>query len=108
MKFGNYKTQKIHSICLPFFEKSPFGKNFCWKKPVFGGYLTFLKKITASFGHLKKIGIKELLGSDFGGKKYSKDPPVLGQINIKEPPVLLFQKRTSKELVVLGGALAFF
>jgi hypothetical protein len=40
-----------------------------------------------------------------------KDPPVLdicGQINIKEPLALLFQKRTRKEMVVLGGNLAFF
>ncbi len=33
---------------------------------MFAGYWTFFF-ITASFGHLKQIGIKELLGSDIGG-----------------------------------------
>ncbi len=43
-------------------------------------------------------------------KKINQRPPVLGicgQINIKEPLALLFQKRKGKELVVLGGDLAF-
>ncbi len=48
----------------------------------------------------------------FGGeKKEIQDPPVLGicgQINVREPLALLFQKRTRKELVVLSGDLAFF
>jgi len=108
---ANIRPKKKHPFCLLFQKIPSWQKHLLRKKPVFGGYWTFFF-ITASFGHLKKIGIKELLGSDiWGGEKKIKDPPVLGicgQINVKEPLALLFQKRSGKELVVLGGDLAFF
>lgn len=47
---------------------------------MFGGYWTFFF-ITASFGHLKKIGIKELLGSDiWGGGKKNQRPTGSGYL----------------------------
>jgi len=60
---------KKHSFFLLFKKKSPFGKKTIAREKTSVWWVFDLFFIAASFGHLKKIGIKELLGSDIWGRK---------------------------------------
>jgi hypothetical protein len=68
LEFGNYKPKK--TLILPsFFLKSPFGERTIARGKTSVWWVFDFFFITASFGHWKKIGIKELLGSDIWGRK---------------------------------------